>query len=127
MGDYFQKNFRKCLLGTVDALLRGEELSPTTQENCAVAAREAKKAAAEGASAFEAPPPKLLLKRRPPRVKANILYRNDIFLKKNYNPQELHEKVEKFLESLSPKQRDELMKQLQKSSGAKKFLEAPKD
>ncbi len=126
MGDYFQKTFRKCLLGTVDALLRGEEPSPTTQENCAVAAREAKKVAAEGASAFEAPPRKLLLKRRPPRAYPNIFHRNEMLLKKNHSPQELREKIQKILESLSPKQRDELMKQLQKSSGAKKFLEAPK-
>jgi len=126
MGDYFEKTFRKCLLGTVDALLRGEELSPTTQENCAVAAREAKKLAAEGVSVFEAAPRSLLLKRRPPRAYSNVFYRNEMILKTNYSPQELREKIQKTLDSLSPEQRELLMKQLHKSSGSKKFLEAPK-
>lgn len=125
MGDYFQKTFRKCLLGTVDALVRGEEPSPTTQENCAVAAREAKKWAAENEDTFKLTP-RARLKLRPPKAKANILYRNEMILKKNYSPQELQEKLEKLLDSLSPEQREQLMKQLQKSPGAKKFLEAPK-
>lgn len=43
MGGYFEPTLRKCLLGTLDAVIHLRPISPSTEENCAVAEREAEK------------------------------------------------------------------------------------
>jgi len=41
MGEYFEPTLRKCLLGTLDSIIHQRPISPSTEENCAVAEREA--------------------------------------------------------------------------------------
>jgi len=53
MGDYFTQTFKKCIVGIAEAAIEGRKVSPSTEENCAVMAREAQKRAPEKPSPKE--------------------------------------------------------------------------
>ena len=44
MGDYLNSTLKKCILGITHAVVTGKPISPSTEENCAVAKRELEKA-----------------------------------------------------------------------------------
>ncbi|MFO1462149.1 MAG: hypothetical protein U1F66_00050 [bacterium] len=129
MGDYFKQTFEKCVLGVVDAAIQGRPISPSTEENCAVAARELREA--KELAEKNPPKPKPAEKTRqahhadakalrklmpPPKTRTYILLQEN----KVYDPKQSSERIEKLLKSssfgkqfkknMTPEQREQFLK-----------------
>lgn len=109
MGNYFDPTFSKCVIGIAAADVQKRTLSPSAQENCAVALREAETMTQEQNSRSKSSKPNPATS---PQVGSRIYSDMKKIISGKSAPKAKLEILEKFLDHLSTEQKLQVLKQV---------------